>query len=149
MIWILITSALLYLRIPSLLQEPAEGEEPSAKKKRGPGRPKRVDGEEVVSDLAMSQGGPADAWSTANTIRNGIAQSTGENDSDTEDEDVGSDEPRWPAQKTDLNVTSSIVVVDASVSASPPSTSTLSDVNKAPLPPINVGAIFAAGRRAG
>ena len=129
------------------MQEPAEGEEPSAKKKRGPGRPKRVEGE-LVSDLVMSQGA-ADAWSTANTIRNGISQSTGENDSDTEDEDVGSDEPRWPAKRTDLEVPSSIVVVDASVSASPPSTSTSSDVNKAPLPPINIGAIFAAGRRAG
>ena len=124
------------------MQEPAEGEEPSAKKKRGPGRPKRVEGE-VVPEHVMNQSA-ADAWSTANTIRNGIAQSTGENDSDTEDEDVGSGEPRWPVERTDSEVPSNIVVVDASVSASPPSTST--STSRSDVDDI-IGKIFAAGKR--
>ena len=80
-----------------------------------------------------------DSWSTANTIRNGITQSTGENDSDTEDEDVEGDEPRWPVDRADLEVPMNIVVVDASVSVSPPSASTLADVNKAPLSPFALG----------
>jgi hypothetical protein len=120
------------------LQEPAEGEEPSAKKKRGPGRPKRIEGE-VAPEQPANQSA-ADSWSTANTIRNGITQSARENDSDTEDEDIEGDEPRWPVDRQELEVPSNIVVVDASVSVSPPSSSsTLADVNKAPNSPFSLG----------